>query len=133
MHQRTGAGPGLHEEKEMTRSGSETRQRPHSLKARFNEAEAALIRAQADRAGVSVAALIRYAVLDQKPLRASRTPAASHEDIGRLLGRLGAIATALREAGADDRSPAQKALFEAACRDLADMRAACFEALGREP
>lgn len=46
----------------MTHSGSENRQRQVTLKARFTDAEAALIREQADRAGVTVASLIRYAV-----------------------------------------------------------------------
>src|SRR5690606_23978211 len=41
--------------KEMARSGSENRRRQIPLKARFTEAEAALIQEQADRAGVSVA------------------------------------------------------------------------------
>ena len=46
----------------MPGSGSETRQRQVTLKARFNEQEAALVKSQADAAGVPVAGLIRYAV-----------------------------------------------------------------------
>ena len=114
----------------MARSGSETRQRQITHKARFTKAESALIREQADRAGVSVAALIRFAVLDQPPLRASRMPTLNHETAAQLLGRLGQIASHLREAELAGESVM---LIEAAHRDLAEMRAVLFEALGREP
>jgi len=41
----------------MPGSGSETRQRQVTLKARFNEQEAALVKSQADAAGVPVPVL----------------------------------------------------------------------------
>ncbi len=114
----------------MARSGSEKRERAIQLKARFTEQEAALVREQAARAGVSVAAVIRYAVLDQKPLRASRTPDIDQETAVRLLAQLGAIASNLREI---EMTGDQVTLVEAAQRDLADMRGVLFEALGRLP
>lgn len=117
----------------MGRSGSEKRQREITLKARFNDEEAALIREQAERAGVSVASLIRFAVLDQTPLRASRRPTVNHEMAARLLAQLGQCATALPQATEADNGAVHAALTEAAQRDLADMRAALFEALGRQP
>lgn len=111
------------------RSGSEKRERDIQLKARFNEAEATLVREQAARAGVSVAAVIRHAVLGQTPLRASRGPTIDQETAARLLAQLGQCASALRDAG----DAGDEAAIDAAHRDLADMRAALFEALGRQP
>lgn len=117
----------------MAGSGSENRQRQITLKARFSDQEAALIKEQADRAGVSVASLIRFAMLDLAPLRASRKPALNQETAAQVLGRLGHCAQALREAAGTDNRAVNASLIEAACRDLADMRAALFEALGRLP
>lgn len=117
----------------MARSGSENRQRQVTLKARFTPAESALIRAQADRAGSSVAAVIRYAVLDQKPLRKSRAPTIDQAVAAQLLGRLGQCATALRQAADAGHADIHATLIDAAHRDIAEMRAALFEALGRLP
>jgi hypothetical protein len=117
----------------MAGSGSEKRRRPVIRKARFTEQEAALIDEQAERAGVSVASVIRYAVLGQTPLRASRQPKISEETAARLLGKMGQLTSALREcAGAGDPAKTDPRI-EAAHRDLAEMRVALFEALGREP
>jgi hypothetical protein len=119
--------------KDMAGSGSENRKRQVSLKARFTEAEAALIREQADRAGVSVASIIRHAVLGQTPLRAGRQPAVNQELAARLLGKIGQLASALRETPCADQSGKIDARIEAAHRDIAEMRTALFQALGREP
>lgn len=117
----------------MARSGSENRQRQITLKARFSDQEAALIQQQAERAGVSVASLIRFAVLGQEPPRASRRPSVNHEAAAQLLGRLGQCTAALREASQTDNPAVNTALIEAAHRDLAEMRTALFLALGRQP
>lgn len=117
----------------MAGSGSEIRQRDKKLSARFNDQEAALIKEQADRAGVSVAALIRYALLDQTPLRKSRAPTLNHEQAARLLGSLGQCATALRQAAEAENASVNSALIEAVHRDLAEMRTVLFGALGRQP
>ena len=113
----------------MARSGSETRQRQITLKARFTEAEAALIRSRADRAGVSVAALIRFALLNERPLRASRRPSLRKQLGAQMLGKLGQIASLLRgvKPGA---APRETELIAAIQRDVADMRTALFKALG---
>lgn len=117
----------------MARSGSEKRQREITLKARFNEAEAALVREQAGRAGVSVASLIRFAVLNQTPLRASRRPVMEREEIARLIGNIGLLKSALMRAADGGPSARCRQELEAACRDIADMRVALFEALERAP
>lgn len=114
-------------------AGSEKRKRQNTLKARFNDQEAALIKEQADRAGVSVASLIRFAVLDIPPPRATRSPTVDHEAAAQLLGRLGQCAAALQQAADADNQAINSALIEAAHRDLAEMRCVLFEALGREP
>lgn len=117
----------------MARSGSENRQRQVTLKARFTAGEEALIRQQATRAGVSVAAVIRYAVLDQKPLRASRSPSVDRELAAQLVGRLGQCAAALRQAAEAGNSPVHAALVEATHRDIGEMRNLLFQALELEP
>ena len=117
----------------MARSGSENRQRQIALKARFTEAEAALVRAQADAAGVPVAGLIRYAVLGQTPLRATSTPPADRQEVARLVAALGTLASDLREAAAHADDETASAAVIAAQRDLAELRVAVLRALGREP
>ena len=117
----------------MAGSGSENRRRPVIRKARFTEQEAALIDEQADRAGVSVASVIRYAVLGQTPLRASRQPKISEETAARLLGKMGQLTSALRGFAAAVDPAKTDARIEAAHRDIAEMRVALFDALGREP
>jgi hypothetical protein len=118
---------------ERIMAGSEKRQRQIMLKARFNDQEAALIKEQADRAGVSVASLIRYAVLDIPPPRATRSPTVDHEAAAQLLGRLGQCAAALQQAADAGNPKINSALIDAVHRDLAEMRVALFQALGREP
>jgi len=108
----------------MARSGSENRQRQIPLKARFSEAEAALIREQAARAGLSVSALIRFALLNQSPPRASRRPPLDREAAAQLLGAIGPLKTALMKAAEAADSGRAEAEVRAACRDLADIRVA---------
>lgn len=117
----------------MPGSGSEKRQRQKPLKARFTDEEAALIESQADRAGVSVAALIRHAVLGETPLRASRQPPINRQEVARLIGLLGLLKSALIDAAAKGTPDECNAVIDAACRDIADICAAAFEALGRDP
>ena len=117
----------------MAGSGSEKRKRQTVLKARFTDQEAAIVQEQAARAGVSVASVIRYAVLDQPPLRARRQPTVNHEIAARLLGKLGQLAAVLRDHEQADGDDKSSAVIDTVHRDLAEMRAALFEALGREP
>lgn len=117
----------------MARSGSENRQRQITLKARFNEQEAALVKAQADAAGVPVAGLIRYALLDQTPIRATRTPPFDRQSAARILAVLGPLAFYLKEAHAQGNHEHLSELIIAAQRDLVEMRAVLLSSLGREP
>jgi hypothetical protein len=117
----------------MSGSGSENRARQITLKARFTEAEAALITSQAARAGVSVAALIRFSLLDQEPLRATRWPTLDQKDAAKLLAGLGNCAEALRQAASAGNPAVHGALVEAATQDISEMRALWFKAMGRKP
>lgn len=117
----------------MARSGSENRQRQVTLKARFTAAEAALIQEQAARAGVTVAALIRHAVLGQPPLRASRRPQIERQEVARLIGTLGPLKAALKDAAENAAPGTCDAAIDAACRDIADLCSAALDALGRGP
>lgn len=117
----------------MPNSGSETRQRTVTLSARLTPAEAELVRSQANRAGVSVAALIRHALFNQSPPRAARQPTVDRQQIAQLIGQLGLLKAALKDTAERGTSDHCNALIDAAFRDLADMRAALMEALGRLP
>jgi len=114
-------------------SGSETRKRSSVLQARFTAAEAAGIRAQADRAGTTVGSLIRSAVLSAEPPRATRRPTVNHQAVARVLGELGRVAEAFRQAASAADQRKYHALIDATTRDLSELRTLCFEALGREP
>lgn len=116
----------------MPGSGSENRQRQITLKARFTEQEAALVKAQADAAGVPVAGLIRYALLDQQPLRATRTPPLGRAQAAQIIAQLGPIACALRQAVERGDVEQLSAAIIAAQRDLAEMRTLLLSALGRD-
>lgn len=117
----------------MAGSGSEKRQRQITLKARFTAEEAALIREQAKRSGVSVGSIIRYAVLGMPPLRASRGPSLDQEIASRLLGNLGIIASALRGRSNGAAPVKFDPEIEALSRDIAEIRIALLQAMGREP
>lgn len=114
-------------------SGSETRKRPAVLQARFTAEEAAGVRAKADRAGMTVGSLIRSAVLSAEPPRATRRPSVNHQAVARMLGELGRVAEAFRQAAKAADPARSHALIDAAARDLSELRTVCFEALGREP
>jgi len=115
----------------MAESGTDTRRRKAMLAARFNEQEAEAVRQLADRAGLSVASLIRHAVLNVPAPRAARRPTADGQAVGRLLGELGRVRTALD--GLAEGGQADPCMVEDALATLAEMRIVCFQALGREP
>lgn len=117
----------------MSRSGSDTRQRQLTLSARFNVAEAEVIRLMADRTGTSVASLIRSATLNVPVPRQSRRPTVNHQAAARIIGELGRVADTLRAAAALGHVDPNEPHVAAAFRDLAEMRTVCFLAMGREP
>ncbi|WP_041358667.1 hypothetical protein [Nitrobacter hamburgensis] len=117
----------------MSRSGSDKRHRKTMLAARFNNHEAEAVRQLADRAGTSVASVIRGAVLRTPATRATRRPTINHQMAARLLGELGRVAEVFRSAQAAGRIDPNDPFVAAAFRDLAEMRTVCFQAMGRSP
>ena len=111
----------------------EKRERPITLQSRVSETEAAAIRTMADRAGLSVSALTRHALLNQKPPRAAGQPPINRQAISRLIGKLGSLAQALREATDTADQSAISAQIEASHRDISDMCFAFLKALGKRP
>lgn len=116
------------------RSGSETRKRTVLLTARFNQQEAASIRQIADRSGLSIASLMRRALLDAPPPRATRRPPADVQAVARLLGQLGKIGSNINQlAKHANAGRYQENSIELALRDLGELRIVCLQALGKEP
>ena len=109
------------------------RHRPHTAKAWLSDEELAQFLAQAERAETSLSALIRHAVLSQKPPRASRQPSANRKEICRLIGTLGELAQALRDAAKTGDQTHAAARIDAAHRNIAEMSVACLQALGKRP
>lgn len=111
------------------RSGSDTRQRRIMLSARFNEQEAKAIRQMAGTYGVPVGSFLRETALNrQAPRRV-----ASKRELARLVGEIGRLGDIIHTAAAAGTLDLAHPVIAAAMRDLADMRAACFEALGMRP
>lgn len=119
-------------------SGSDKRQRPYKLTARFDAEELSRVRSNAARGGVPVAALIRQAVLGLPPPRSVRRPTVDHQAVARLLGELGKIGSNLNQIAKHmnagrDVTDGVDASIELALRDLMELRLVCLQALGREP
>jgi len=108
---------------------SDSRQRPITLTARFNEQEAEAVRQLADSAGVPVASFMRAAALN----RSLRRPPGGKKDAARILGQLGRIADELRSLQANGNVAPDHPHLIAAWRDLAEMRFVCLQYLGVEP
>lgn len=99
---------------------------PVALRAEFDR--------RVERSGLSISAFITKAVFAADPPRQSRRPAASQEEIARLLGQAAAIREALDQLAAGRHHDGQiRAAVEGANLYLREMRAACFRALGRQP
>ena len=104
-----------------------------TLSARFTPQEARLVRAAAERAGASVASVIRFAMLDQPLPPSTRRPTVDHETAGRMLAMLGQMRQDFRDAINGGQLDGNSPLVDAVLRDFAEMRFVWFEALGREP
>ena len=107
------------------------RHRPHTAKAWLSDEELAQFLAQAERAETSLSALIRHAVLNQKPPRASRQPSANRKEISRFKAALCELAQALRDAAQTGDQSAVSAQIEAAHRDISVMSRLTRQALGK--
>jgi len=114
----------------MSRSGSETRRLTHVVKFRVTKEQYELLCRQAEKAGVSLAALARFATLDQPPLRASRQPSLGQVQAAQILGLLGQIASDIRDAKINGNDTL---LMEAIHRDIAELRTVLIEEPGQRP
>lgn len=116
----------------MAASGSEKRQRTTQLAARFNQAEAAAVLERADNAGISVASLIRHAVLNEPPPPRSRRPPADRRELALVLaavGRIGANVNQLAHHANTGGWPEARLIAQAR-DDIRWMRATLMRALG---
>lgn len=86
---------------------------------------------RAEQSGLSLSAFITKSVFEQDPPRRSRRPAVEAELLARLLAEAAKIRDALSDVSSEDDNTAE--IVEAAYQELAEIRAACFKALGRLP
>ena len=116
------------------KSGSETRQRNKVLQVRLTDAEFSEIEAMADRAELTPASYARSILLDTPAPRAKRRPAVDTVQVAKLLGEIGKVGSNINQiahqmnAGVATSSTA----INSALADVAEMRKACMEALGRK-
>ncbi len=89
---------------------------------------------RADQSGLSVSAFITQSIFEADPPRQSRRPAVEKELLAQLLAEAAKIRHELSEiafSSGDESATAE--IVEAAYQELAEIRAACFKALGRQP
>lgn len=121
------------DEERKTRSGSEMRQRQRRITFRLAAHEYSEVETKAERAGVSLGAFIRVAVLDAPTTRAVRRPPVEKAALAQVLGQLGRVGGNLHqiarhlnfghiEAAAD---------LPKALEELRAMKAVLMQALGR--
>lgn len=114
-------------------SGSNKRQRPHRLTARFTAQEADLLAAKAAQAGISRSAFIRFAALDTPPPRSKRAPSLDEKLLVQALAQLGKIGSNVNQlAYYAHLGKFQTNSLDMALRDLADARLVLMQALGFE-
>ena len=100
---------------------------------RLTKAEKAELQARAERANIAVSAFIRQRTLDLPPPRRAVRPDVDSQQIARLLGQLGKIGSNINQiAAAANLDKYMRGMHEAALIDLAELRAACLEALGKQ-
>jgi hypothetical protein len=93
------------------------------------------VREDASRAGLTVASYVRATVHGRKPLRAVPVARFDREVLRAILGQLGKIGSNVNQLGraANSRLVLQPEQVTAFFEAFLEMRAALFEALGRDP
>ena len=117
------------------RSGTEKRARGRLLQIRLTDAELAEIQALADRAELTPASYARAVLLDTPAPRARRRAAGDTVQVAKMLGELGKVGSNLNQLAhhANAGLGVSASVIEAGLADVAEIRRACMEALGRKP
>ncbi len=115
------------------RSGSEKRQRTTIVTMRISPQEAATIRQLAQNRGETVSAMMRSALLHNRP----RLTRIDLQAVARLLGQLGKIGSNINQIAyhlnAGRPGDRVEGRLGDALRDLSELRLVCLQALGKEP
>ena len=115
----------------MSEAGPKKREAPISyrppqlLRAAFEERVAA--------SGISAGAFITPAVFGSDAPRAYRRMSADQAAVARVLAELACVRDRLDRLDGAIADPAERAALDAALTDLTEIRALCFQALGRQP
>ena len=114
-------------------SGSDKRQRPHTITVRLSADERAEINSRASRSGLAAGAFFRAAALGKAGPRAQRRPPADHQALRQILGHCGRIGNNLNQIARQlniGKSVHMPDLAET-LRAYLDIRDAIFKALGK--
>lgn len=113
----------------MAEDGSEKRQRTRRYTVRFSAMEDAVLRMNADRAGLTIASYLRRSALDMPAPAGGRRPPVDRRLAAELIAVMGDAATAFRTASelADPR------LLETTINDFNEYRLIVLQSMGRAP
>ncbi len=116
------------------KSGSETRQRTQIIATRWTPAERAELDVRAERAGLSVSAYLRQQALGGSGPRARRRPHVDAALLLDVLGQVGHIGSNINQLAraANAGGWPSTLVIENAAQDVADLRAAIRQALGKD-
>ena len=99
---------------------------PVSLEGEFNS--------RVEKSGLSISAYITKCVFNHAPPRQSKRPAASQKLLAKLLSEASKIHEDLQVIRrTPELAPEHQVLFEEACKDLSEIRAAILKTMGRQP
>lgn len=118
-------------------TGTEKRQRQRVISFRVDPAEYDRIKAEADRAGVTVGTFARDMLIGAHAPRRVRRPPAEKAELARILGAVGKIGSNVNQLAAKANVGVLRVLDPMALAqlqdDLDEMRDDLMRALGRQP
>lgn len=118
-------------------TGSEKRQRQRVISFRVEPAEHERIKAEAERAGVTLGTFARDILIGTEAPRRVRRPPAEKAELVRILAELGKIGSNVNQIAAKANAGALRVLDPLALSELQDeleeIRDALMRALGRQP
>lgn len=115
--------------------GSDKRRRGKVIASRCLDDEFNIIAAKADKAGLSLGAFMRAALLGDEGPRAQRRPPADHVALRQILGHVGRIGNNINQIARalNAQETAKLDDLPEALTAYLDIRKAIFEALGKTP